>query len=402
MITVAGGVYRELCARPRWDEWFGSAGRAATSIARLRGSARLVTYLDDPGDDVTRTRAELEGFEVSSEHVGDVASFRYLHALKSPHIQRSASSFPTLKVHDESVLCYGVIEGNIEVDAGTVVYDPQNVDRLQPFRANGSRADRLAIVCNRHEASLLLGEPATDPVAMAGRLADKEKAEVVVLKLGPMGAIVCDRGHTTTVPAFRTSRVWKIGSGDQFAANFAHAWMSEGSSPNEAALLASRATAYYCQFGGFPTPEELAVFAPLPIDVSMAFKAGYVPTVYLAGPFFTLAQLWVVEEARKCLHDMGLKVFSPYHDVGLGTADEVVAKDLQGIDCCDVMLAIGDGFDSGTVFEVGYARAKGKPVVVYVENESAEGIKMMDGSACVLANDFVTAIYLTAWSAVGA
>jgi len=402
MLTVTGGVYRELCTRPRWDEWYGSAGRGAASIARLRGSARLATYLDKASDDVTRTRAEFEGFEVIGEPVEAVASFNYLHALKSPRIQQLDVTFPTLEVCDASVLCYGIVEGNIHVDAETVVYDPQNVERLQSFRANDSRADRLAIVCNRREASLLLGELAANPFEMAGRLAEKEKADVVVLKLGPMGAVVCDNGRISRVPAFHTSRVWKIGSGDQFAAHFAHAWIEEGRSPDHAASLASLGTAYYCQFGGFPTPEELSAFAPTPLNVSEAFKSGYIPTVYLAGPFFTLAQLWLVQEARKCLLSMGLKVFSPYHDVGLGTADEVVVKDLRGIEECDVVLAIGDGFDPGTIFEVGYARSKGKPVIVYVENETSEGTKMMDGTDCKLVPDFVTAIYFTAWAAVSA
>jgi len=55
--------------------------------------------------------------------------------------------------------------------------------------------------------------------------------------------------------------------------------------------------------------------------------------------------------------------------------------------------------DPGTVFEVGYARALGKPAVIYCENESTENKKMMEGSGCVLENDYVTAIYRTLWKA---
>ncbi|MFO6137639.1 nucleoside 2-deoxyribosyltransferase [Pseudomonas aeruginosa] len=84
----------------------------------------------------------------------------------------------------------------------------------------------------------------------------------------------------------------------------------------------------------------------------------------------------MVGQARRDLRAMGLDVFSPYHDVGLGTAEDVVEKDLEGVRNCDVLFAIGDGLDSGTIFEIGYARALNKPVVFYAENESEQDQKM--------------------------
>jgi len=62
-------------------------------------------------------------------------------------------------------------------------------------------------------------------------------------------------------------------------------------------------------------------------------------------------------------------------------------------------LAVCDGMDPGTVFEVGYARAKDKPVVVYCENEVDERTKMMRGSGCIVSDDFVSAIYQALWVA---
>jgi nucleoside 2-deoxyribosyltransferase len=76
-----------------------------------------------------------------------------------------------------------------------------------------------------------------------------------------------------------------------------------------------------------------------------------------------------------------------------------VSRDLAAIEAADLMFAIVDGMDSGTVYEIGYARAKGKPVVVYSENETPEDKKMMQGSGCVLCDDFVTAIYQAIWIA---
>jgi hypothetical protein len=167
----------------------------------------------------------------------------------------------------------------------------------------------------------------------------------------------------------------------------------------ESADLASRATAYFCQTRGFATPDALSAFNPGPIGPSVDYRAGRKPRVYLAGPFFTLAQLWLIEQARGNLSGVGLDVFSPYHDVGHGCADDVVLQDLAGIDAADIVFAVADGLDSGTIYEVGYARAKAKPVVVYCENESDESKKMMDGSGCILCDDYVTAIYQTFWTA---
>jgi nucleoside 2-deoxyribosyltransferase len=93
-------------------------------------------------------------------------------------------------------------------------------------------------------------------------------------------------------------------------------------------------------------------------------------------------------------------VFSPYHDVGLGTAEDVVEKDLEGVRDCDVLFAIGDGLDSGTIYEIGYARALNKSVVFYAENESAQDKKMIEGSDCRISDDYVSAIYRMVWEAV--
>jgi hypothetical protein len=175
--------------------------------------------------------------------------------------------------------------------------------------------------------------------------------------------------------------------------------MEERRDPVEAADLASRATAFYCQHLGFATAAELDGYKPDPILVSSDYKGGVVRKVYLAGPFFTLGELWVVEQARRSLLDMGLDVFSPYHDVGPGEAADVVPKDIDGIRECDLILAIMDGTDAGTVFEVGFAHSEGMPVIVYAENETGENCKMMVGSGCFMCKDFVSAIYRTVWVA---
>jgi nucleoside 2-deoxyribosyltransferase len=61
------------------------------------------------------------------------------------------------------------------------------------------------------------------------------------------------------------------------------------------------------------------------------------------------------------------------------------------------MFAIIDGIDSGTLFEVGYARARGLPVYALAQAVTPEDLKMVNGSGCLVFDDFVTAIHHTAW-----
>lgn len=400
MLTVVGGVYRELCMRPRWDEVYGSAGRAAEAITTLGGSVTLHTYLDSQNEGAAVARAAIVGFSLTPTKIAKGVTFYYTHGLITPTFWRPPTPYAAITIAAEKVVRFGMIEGSAVIDAQYAVYDPQNVHNPESFGANGSTAKHLALVLNRYEAKALSGLIDATAEDMAIHLSKQEKAEVVIIKMGPMGALVYANNVFGTVPAYSTSNVWKIGTGDQFVANFSYAWLEEGRTALEAADRASRATAYYCENSGFPTKARLDAFSPTPISVSAKYKAGDRPLVYVAGPFFTLAQLWLVDQVVRNLKDMGLRVFSPYHDVGLGSAEDVVEKDLQGIRDCDLLFAIGDGLDSGTIYEVGYARALNKPVILYSENESTNDKKMMEGSDCHLADDYVTAIYQTVWTAV--
>lgn len=401
MITVVGGVYRERCMRPAWDDIYGSAGRAATAIARFGGQAELHACVDSDTQVVVEARAAAEGFTFKPTTSQAGVTFEYIHGLATPDIRRSAHASSQLQVIAEKVLRFGMIDGTAVVNAEYAVFDPQNAEGPESFSANGSAAKHLALVLNCYEANMLLpSSNGLPPEEVAAALATHENAEVVVIKMGPLGALVYDNGTISRVPAYRTERVWKIGSGDTFAAHFALGWLDKGLSAYEAASIASVATAFYCETQGFLDKALFAGFKPKALQPSERYRNGYVPKVYLAGPFFTLAELWMVGQARRDLMDMGLDVFSPYHDVGLGTAEDVVEKDLEGVRDCDVLFAIGDGLDSGTIYEIGYARALNKPVVFYAENESDQDKKMMEGSDCRITDDYVSAVYQMVWEAV--
>ena len=385
--------------RPHWQEIFGSAGRAAAAIAAMDGAVELRGYADAQAAEVVAQRAALAHSQTQTMSAPGPVVFEYRHGLETPRIYGGQMALPALEVSAQNVVRFGMLEADAKVHGERVVYDPQNALDPRPFHENGSSATELALVLNQHEASLMTGLAQAPVEEMAKLLQSQHDASVVVIKRGPRGALVFDGAAMHLVPAYESEQVWKIGSGDNFVAHFAHQWMHSGRSAIESADLASKATAFYCETRAFATPTSLAAFKPDPIRVSERYASGWRPTVYLAGPFFTLAQLWMVEEARDNLRSMGMNVFSPYHDVGHGAADDVVSLDLDGIKKSDLVFAIVDGLDSGTVYEIGYARALSIPVVVYCENESEEDEKMMEGSGCIISKDYVSAVYRALWCA---
>jgi hypothetical protein len=186
--------------------------------------------------------------------------------------------------------------------------------------------------------------------------------------------------------------VWKVGSGDVFAAVFAGQWGTHGATAADAALSASRAVATYVDSMSLPVPSIRTLGSNTFVEAKAASGR-----IYLASPFFTLGQRWLVDEARRCLFEFGLSVFSPVHDVGPGPADKVAPADLLELDRCDAVFAVLDGNDPGTVFEVGYARAKEKPVYALAQTVSEEDLKMVTGSGCRVFDDFVSALHHVAW-----
>lgn len=402
VIHVVGGVYVEFCTRPAWDETYGSGGRAAAAIAAMGTATVLHTYVSPQIQQHLDLLARTYSLETRTAPIENPIIFEYLHDLARPDILNAPKSkAASLIVKEKHVVRFGMLEGDATVEAEWAVFDPQNQGSPVPFSANGSIAIHLALVLNEWESRQMAQLPKGSAEECARKIAVEQQAEVVIIKQGSQGALVWTQGKTSQIPAFRTNKVWKIGSGDCFVAYFAQAWMGQGMDPVAAAELASRATAYYCETRGFATPSILEKYQPAEIRASTTKDEKSSKSVYLAGPFFHLAQIWIIEESRIQLRSSGLKVFSPFHDVGLGSADDVVQKDIDAIKGCDVMFAIADGLDAGTMFEIGYARSIGIPVVIYSELEQgAECLKMMEGTGCEIYSDFTTAIYATRWKAI--
>ncbi len=95
--------------------------------------------------------------------------------------------------------------------------------------------------------------------------------------------------------------------------------------------------------------------------------------IYQAGPLFSEAERNWHQGFKKKLADAGHEVMWPgeffsEEEIKAWGADapkHIMERDRAAIDACNVMVALLDGtqVDDGTAWEIGYAYAKGRPVV---------------------------------------
>jgi len=206
-LAVAGGVYRERCATPYWDEVFGSGGRAASSLAQANIPVELHAYSDAMTKESMTARAALEGFQFRPTDIEQSVTFDYLHGLDTPRISAHEKA-PAIEVSAAHVVRFGMLEGDVIVRAEKAVYDPQSVRCPEFFAANGSHATALALVLNRSEAINLTGLPNASVPELARALRARE-AQVVVIKMGAWGAFVSEGKKHEQIPAYLSSKVWR-------------------------------------------------------------------------------------------------------------------------------------------------------------------------------------------------
>jgi nucleoside 2-deoxyribosyltransferase len=94
------------------------------------------------------------------------------------------------------------------------------------------------------------------------------------------------------------------------------------------------------------------------------------PFIYIAGPLFDPGERWYLEQIDAICHDLGLRTYLPHRDGGIkaGAATDfasIFAADLAALERADLVVAVWNGpdVDSGTAWEIGFAYARGMPVV---------------------------------------
>lgn len=403
-MIIAGGTYYEQCQFPPESDFFGSGLRAALATESLVSSNELHTCIGRGDREQLNTYADTFDFDVHTTEIPGTVTFDYLHNHSNPRlIPTEARSYnrDLSEISGDKVLRFGFIEGTAVVSGNRVVYDPQNPDPA-PFEANGSTAEELALVLNYEEAMELSGENEFESI-FEQLHAGPAGADVVVIKRGARGALLSIGDQTKEIPVYQTESVWGIGSGDVFSAVFAAEWANNGESPVDAAEFASKATAYYClnrQLGFSKEMVESQISDSNRIFVSPNAAS---PSIYLAGPFFSVGELYTVEGVRSLLNGEGAKVFSPFHDIGRAAEydrhEGVAQNDLDAIDEADLVFALLDHLDSGTQFELGYARKAGIPVVGYAANLDNLSKTMILGTGCEVYGDLSSAVFNAIWRA---
>ena len=367
-MDIAGGLYRELCEVPSWNAVFGSGGRAAATVASLSPGSTLHTYANK-SDRSAWGHLENLGVKLEITQTPTTFAFAYFHSLSKPLIlpdPLSEQKQPSLRVVGHTILRFGMLEGDARVEANRAIYDPQSVDAADIFWTNGSRASRLALVMNETEAQ---------SIDHARSLLISKRASVVVVKQGPSGAVVLEPDNEVHIPAYRSSRVFKIGSGDVFSAVFAHLWGETELPPVEAADRASRTVAVYCDTQSFPSGQTS-------MQTSRPVKMGSVGHILLDGSVNTIGQRYTIEEARFRLGELGMTVHVP------------ILGDTPGHIEPTVTLRIADGLQPS----IDIHRTQGRTVILDEEG-TLPNTDARNGSV-VVTDDFVTALYFAAWEAM--
>lgn len=402
-MTVVGGTYCEKVLSPEFYELYGSGLRAATWLSVL-DDVRLFTICYQNSELLARQKAEAMGVEIFCETVASrVPTFSYKTPI-SGAVYYCEDTLPRVvlpNIKDDVILQFGMLEGGCKVSGKKVVYDPQSPFHPHGFFEADSVADELVMIMNYGEAKSIWGKGILEE-----GICDEFKVHVnivaIVIKNGPFGATVYTRsGGRHHISAFVSDSVFSVGSGDVFSATFAYFWGVKGEDPVSAATKASKAVSVYVQSRGNLTPLTEQMMDKTDVSAVRERKVSDLGSVYLAAPFFNAIDLAAVEEVRTLFLENGIRVFSPYHDVGIGDSRHVYDRDVEGIKNAGIVFANVCGFDPGTVYEVGYAAALGKQVVAYAEGCEHNHLTMLGGGRCKVYTDFTSSFYNAIWALMG-
>lgn len=118
--------------------------------------------------------------------------------------------------------------------------------------------------------------------------------------------------------------------------------------------------------------------------------------VYLAGPFFNEYERKLVDKAKQILVERGLSVFSPkehfipngWNMSNVDWGQAVFEMDKKAIPNCKYIVALYHGLysDSGTAWEIGYAYALEKQVLIVCVNNDMSSVMISNGSTAVIDN----------------
>lgn len=395
MINIIGGTYREIDYDEVSVELYGSGFRGAKFLLENKCDVNFTTI----GNDETMTflkenQKVYKNFKFELIPYEDIITFKYSFPLDNPNIFPNIlniSKTNSVDVKGENLIAFGMLELDYSVSGEKVVYDPQTSIKPNKFSDFG-QAEELVYIVNKSEAYSIAESDNIDLIKEYFFL--KEKASAFIIKDGPFGAILYFEDKIIQIPSYMTNNVFKIGSGDIFTTSFGYYWMHKKLSIEESANLASKSTALFCDIKAYIDVTNFTNF----IFKEFNYKSIEDKQVYLAAPFFSISELILVDKIRNAFLSFGIKVFSPFHDVGIGKSELIAKKDLEGINNSDIIFCLFDNYDSGTLIESGYSLSKGKKIVGYHRTCEEEKLLMLKVADIQYYNHLTTAIYKTIWS----
>jgi nucleoside 2-deoxyribosyltransferase len=97
--------------------------------------------------------------------------------------------------------------------------------------------------------------------------------------------------------------------------------------------------------------------------------------IYIAGPLFTPPERSLLEDIDNLCRDAGYDTYLPHRDAGLFNREETPSrfffeKDLDHLNDSVLIIAVLNGaeIDPGTGWEMGYAFARGKKIVGFLDD----------------------------------
>ncbi|MCK4642537.1 nucleoside 2-deoxyribosyltransferase [bacterium] len=220
------------------------------------------------------------------------------------------------------------------------------------------------LLINEEELYLLTEQVETE---RAFRILKEKNVEIIILKQGIKGSIVCDTTKEEKISSYESQVFCTLGSGDVYdgalVANYC-----KGINVFKSAEIAS------CVAANFIEQKNIEnIISEDKVIKEMEERKKYLhieKTIYLAGPFFSESEYDWITKVCNVLEASGYKVISPVRDIGpinegmdKTEKEAIVKQDIEKICCADCVVAVVDVYDPGTFFEIGYAKSKGISVI---------------------------------------
>jgi hypothetical protein len=395
MISVIGGTYREIDYDDISTDIYGSGYRCCKFLLENKCD---VNYYTSGNGEVEKYLKEIKkvysNFNFQLTKSKDLITFKYSFALDTPSIFPNILNIKkteNIKVEGGNIICYGMLESDFIITGNKVIYDPQTSLNPKKFSEIGN-ANELIYIVNMNEAKSISLQ--NDLEGIKKYFFNNEKAYALIIKNGPYGAkLYLKNNDEFEIPSFVTENVNKIGSGDIFTSSFGYYWMNKNLPLEECAILASKVTSLYCDKKVYIDVKDFNHDF-----IAIESKNFKDKQIYLAAPFFSIAELILIDKIRNAFLEFEVKVFSPFHDIGLGDEETIAIKDLQGIKDSDIIFCVFDNLDSGTLIESGFALAMNKKIIGYHRTCKESELLMLKPGDLKIFKNLTSAMYHTIWN----